>query len=259
MSRLLATLIACCLALALASCGDDGGDENAATPEPAATEEATTEAPTANEFLPEGCEDVEAPAPKEEGTLEAPKEKLDKSKTYVATVSTTCGDFQITLDAKRAPITGGSFKYLADEKFYDGLDFHRIVPDFVIQGGDPAGSRQRRPRLLGRGGRRRAISSTRRASSRWPRPRTEPSGTSGSQFFVVTGEGAASLHARTTRSSARSRRAWTSWTKIGAIQADQNTGMPAAPGDHQVGHGRGVGDRTGQPTSSAPSAVACAG
>ena len=229
MSRLLATLIACCLALALASCGDDGGDENAATPEPAATEEATTEAPTANEFLPEGCEDVEAPAPKEEGTLEAPKEKLGESKTYVATVSTTCGDFKITLDAKRAPITGGSFKYLADEKFFDGLVFHRIISDFVIQGGDPAGS--------GNGGPGYSVEEAPPSDLKYTqgivamaKTEDEPPGTSGSQFFVVTGdETAPPRRCRpTTRSSARSRRAWTSWTKIGAIQADQNTGMPAA-------------------------------
>ena len=57
----------------------------------------------------------------------------------MATVSTNCGDFEITLDAKQAPRTGGSFKALADEGFYDGLTFHRIVAGFVIQGGDPKG------------------------------------------------------------------------------------------------------------------------
>ena len=66
--------------------------------------------------------------------------------------TTNCGTFEITLDAKRAPKTGGSFKSLADEGFFDGLTFHRIVPGFVIQGGDPAGDGHRRPRLLGRRG-----------------------------------------------------------------------------------------------------------
>src|SRR5262249_42057683 len=124
-------------------CGDSKEEEATSTPAAAATEaptEAATPAAGADEFLPEGCESVGKPAPKDVGELKKPTEKLDKSKTYVAKVSTTCGDFEITLDAKRAPITGGSFKYLADQKFFDGLTFHRIVPDFVIQGGDPAGT-----------------------------------------------------------------------------------------------------------------------
>ncbi len=239
MSRLLATLIACCLALALASCGDDGGDENAATPEPAATEEATTEAPTANEFLPEGCEDVEAPAPKEEGTLEAPKEKLSASKTYVATVSTTCGDFKITLDAKRAPITGGSFKYLADEKFYDGLNFHRIVADFVIQGGDPAGS--------GNGGPGYSVEEA---------PPSDLKYTHGIVAMAKTeDEAAGHVRLAVLRRHRRGRRCTLPpdyalvgevtegmevVDKIGAIQADPNSGMPAAPVIIKSVTGRGV-------------------
>ena len=219
MSRLLATLIACCLALALASCGDDGGDEQAATPAPTeAATEAPAETPAANEFLPEGCEDVEAPAP---------KEKLSASKTYVATVSTTCGDFKITLDAKQAPITGGSFKYLADEKFYDGLNFHRIVADFVVQGGDPTGS--------GNGGPGYSVEEAPPSDLKYTpgivamaKTQDEAPGTSGSQFFVVTGEGAASL----TPDYALVGEVTEGMEvvdKIGAIQADQNTGMPAAP------------------------------
>ena len=68
-----------------------------------------------------------------------PKQQLEPGKTYVATVTTNCGEFEITLDAKRAPKTGGSFKFLADKGFFDGLGFHRIVSGFVIQGGDPKG------------------------------------------------------------------------------------------------------------------------
>ena len=64
---------------------------------------------------------------------------IDTTKTYVAHVSTTCGTFDITLDAKVAPKTANSFVFLARHHFYDGLTFHRLVPDFVIQGGDPKG------------------------------------------------------------------------------------------------------------------------
>jgi peptidyl-prolyl cis-trans isomerase B (cyclophilin B) len=222
-SRLIALLTACCLALAIAACGDDGGgEETAATPE--ATEEATEA--SLNEYLPEGCEDVEAPAPKEEGTLEAPSEKLDKGKTYVAVVSTSCGDFEITLDAKRAPITGGSFKYLADQKFYDGLTWHRIVPGFVIQGGDPAGQ--------GTGGPGYSVEEAPPKDLKYTpgivamaKTGEEPAGTSGSQFFVVTGEDAAQL----TPDYALVGEVTSGMDvveKIGGIQADPNTGMPAA-------------------------------
>ena len=127
MLRVLILCLAC--ALLVAACGedDDGGGEAAATPAP--TEEAA----------PAGCEAAEAPEPKGEGKLAKPKATLDPAKTYVATVATNCGDFEITLDAKRAPKTGGSFKSLADKGFYDGTTFHRIVAGFVIQGGDPKG------------------------------------------------------------------------------------------------------------------------
>ena len=216
MLRLLAVLTAC-LALLAAGCGEDS--EPAATPEAEATEAA------ANEFLPEGCENVPAPEPREAGTLEAPKEKLAKSKTYVATVSTTCGDFEITLDAKRAPITGGSFKYLADQKFFDGLTFHRIVADFVIQGGDPAGDGSGGPGFT-------VVEAPPDDLTYDPgvvamaKTQTEPAGASGSQFFVVTGAGASSLPpdyallGKVTKGMEVA-------TKIGAIQADQS-GAPAA-------------------------------
>jgi len=174
--KLVALLLAC--ALLLAACGG-GDEEKTATPEP--TESG---APAASA----GCENVPAAKPKDE-EIAKPKEELDAGKTYVARVLTNCGEFEITLDPKRAPRTGGSFKALVDERFYDGLAFHRIVAGFVIQGGDPKGD--------GSGGPGYSVTEAppedliyTKGVVAMAKTATEPAGTSGSQFFVVTGEDA---------------------------------------------------------------------
>ncbi|MBX3198209.1 MAG: peptidylprolyl isomerase [Labilithrix sp.] len=70
----------------------------------------------------------------------APPMTIDSSKTYSATVVTPRGTIELSLDAKAAPITVNNFVFLAREGYYDGLTFHRVVPGFVIQGGDPDGN-----------------------------------------------------------------------------------------------------------------------
>ncbi|MBV8161897.1 MAG: peptidylprolyl isomerase [Acidimicrobiia bacterium] len=71
---------------------------------------------------------------------------IDPSKTYTATMQTSQGGpVAMALDAKKAPRTVNNFVVLARYHFYDGLTFHRIVPDFVIQGGDPQGTGQGGP------------------------------------------------------------------------------------------------------------------
>jgi peptidyl-prolyl cis-trans isomerase B (cyclophilin B) len=65
---------------------------------------------------------------------------IDASRRYQATISTDDGDIVIDLDPGRAPATVNNFVFLAREGFYDGLTFHRVVDDFVIQGGCPEGS-----------------------------------------------------------------------------------------------------------------------
>ena len=69
----------------------------------------------------------------------APPNIIDASKTYVATIKTSKGDIVVELDTKRA-VTTNNFVFLACKGFYDGLTFHRVEPDFVIQGGDPQGN-----------------------------------------------------------------------------------------------------------------------
>jgi len=179
MSRLglLALLLALVLGVAACGGGDDSGGES--TPEAAPPSAAETA----------GCEKVDAPAPKENADLPKPKEKLKAGGTYVATVDTSCGTFKVALDAKRAPRTGGSFKYLADKGFYDGLTFHRIVAGFVIQGGDPKGD--------GTGGPGYTVVEKPPGGLQYvkgvvamAKGGSEPPGASGSQFFVVTAEDA---------------------------------------------------------------------
>lgn len=69
-----------------------------------------------------------------------PPMQIDSAKNYVARFSTSKGDFDIQLFAKEAPITVNNFVFLAKDGFYDGLNFHRVIADFMIQGGDPEGS-----------------------------------------------------------------------------------------------------------------------
>jgi len=69
-----------------------------------------------------------------------PAMQIDPTKSYAATISTAKGDIVVQLDAGAAPQTVNNFVFLAREGFYDGLTFHRVEPDFVIQGGDPLGN-----------------------------------------------------------------------------------------------------------------------
>lgn len=72
---------------------------------------------------------------------DAPGEmNLDPEGTYIATVETTQGTFCIELYPDRAPELVNSFVFLASEGYFDGTDFHRVIPGFVVQGGDPSGT-----------------------------------------------------------------------------------------------------------------------
>ncbi|MBA3689976.1 MAG: peptidylprolyl isomerase [Actinobacteria bacterium] len=64
---------------------------------------------------------------------------IDPKATYVATMETSCGTVEMELNPDVAPVGVNNFVFLARKGFYDGLTFHRIVADFVIQGGDPDG------------------------------------------------------------------------------------------------------------------------
>jgi peptidyl-prolyl cis-trans isomerase B (cyclophilin B) len=70
----------------------------------------------------------------------APEMVIDPNKNYVAHFKTSKGEFDIQLFTKEAPKTVNNFVFLARDGFYDGLVFHRVIDNFMIQGGDPEGS-----------------------------------------------------------------------------------------------------------------------
>jgi cyclophilin family peptidyl-prolyl cis-trans isomerase len=143
-SRLLLAGGAVALAVGLAACGgsDDGDDDEGAAAGTPTTAEAPADVPQATTDADGNivCTDEEPDPPPDPDTYDEPPELvIDEALAYTATMQTSCGEIVIALDAENAPNTVNNFVFLSEEGFYDGLTFHRVVPDFVIQGGDPAG------------------------------------------------------------------------------------------------------------------------
>ena len=182
------TVLLTALLLVVAGCGDDAKDERSSGGG-SADADATTTAPETTTEASNGCESVEEPAAKEDGGQKKPTEELDAGATYRLEVDTSCGSFTIELDPKQSPNAGASLVSLARAKFFDGTTFHRIVPDFVIQGGDPTGTGTGGP---GYSTRDKPPSDARYTKGvvAMAKTGTEPPGTAGSQFYVVTGEDA---------------------------------------------------------------------
>jgi cyclophilin family peptidyl-prolyl cis-trans isomerase len=96
----------------------------------------TTTAPSGP---PLPCPNPDGTSPKTQSFPAPPPMCIDVNKTYTATMKTTKGTMTIALDPKQAPKTVNNFVYLARYHFFDGVSFHRIIPGFVVQGGDPKG------------------------------------------------------------------------------------------------------------------------
>jgi len=113
----------------------------------------------------------------------APPMIIDPAKTYSATMVTSKGTMEMVLDAAAAPVTVNSFVFLARWHYYDGIVFHRVIPGFVLQGGDPTGTGAGGPGY--------------RFDDELPKPGRYELGslamanagpnTNGSQFFVISG------------------------------------------------------------------------
>jgi cyclophilin family peptidyl-prolyl cis-trans isomerase len=173
--------------------GDDTPTEDAA--EETSTEDVGEETSTEESDPSESAEPLPCPEPgvEVEKTTEfpaAPPMCIDQAVDYSATVVTDVGTIEVDLFEDEAPITVNNFVYLARYQYYDGLDFHRVIPDFVLQGGDPNGD--------GTGGPGYEF------EDELPEPDDYQAGslamansgpdTNGSQFFIVTSEqGAESL------------------------------------------------------------------
>lgn len=69
-----------------------------------------------------------------------PAMEIDPAKSYTATISTNKGDIELDLHTEAAPKTVNNFVFLARQGFYDGVAFHRVISNFMIQGGDPTGT-----------------------------------------------------------------------------------------------------------------------
>ncbi|CAN5892624.1 peptidylprolyl isomerase [soil metagenome] len=110
----------------------------------------------------------------------APELTIDLASTYSAALRTNHGDVTIELDAARAPQTVNNFIFLARDGYYDGVIFHRVVPGFVVQGGDPTGT--------GRGGPGYTFRDELEGDGSYSRGTVAMAnagpGTNGSQFFI---------------------------------------------------------------------------
>ena len=175
MRAVLALLV---LVLALAGCG--GGDDETTGGDTTTT---TTEVAE--------CQDVEAPEPRDPGSNDPPGETLDGSSTHTLTFDTSCGSFVVTLDPEAARETTASLFSLAETGYFDDTIFHRVVPGFVIQGGDPTQTGGGGPGYSTIDPPPADASAYTKGVVAMAKSATETPGTGGSQFFIVTSDTAA--------------------------------------------------------------------
>jgi cyclophilin family peptidyl-prolyl cis-trans isomerase len=140
-----------------------------------------------------GCTSTKpAAAGKSKPSFKKPASVLAKGKRYALVMKTTCGTLRIVLDRKLGGPIPNSIAFLAQKRFYDGLTFHRVVANFVLQGGDPSGD--------GTGGPGYEVVGAPPSSYRYKlgdiamaKTQNAPAGASGSQFFVISGTGGTQL------------------------------------------------------------------
>jgi peptidyl-prolyl cis-trans isomerase B (cyclophilin B) len=171
------------LALAAVGCGDDSSPDRGAK-ETAPTAPLAEDKPPAT--TPGGCKPAPPPEPRDPRRHREPSEPLDKDRDWTLEVKTNCGDFRIALDLEKGPEAAASLVALARSGYFDDTVFHRIVPGYVIQGGDPTATGNGDPGYATLDPPPRNASYTRGVVA-MAKTQSEPAGAGGSQFFVVTG------------------------------------------------------------------------
>jgi cyclophilin family peptidyl-prolyl cis-trans isomerase len=131
-----------------------------------------------------GCPKLDGSSPRYQHFSAPPPTCINAAKTYTVTFQTDLGTFAAVLDPKQAPKTVNNFVFLTGYHYFDGIVFHRVVPGFVIQGGDPTGTGSGGPGYqfadeLPKAGQYK-VGSLAMANS--------GANTNGSQFFVITGD-----------------------------------------------------------------------
>jgi peptidyl-prolyl cis-trans isomerase B (cyclophilin B) len=170
------------IGLAVGCGGDDeegggGGGSAAAEGESGTTDSAT------------GCEKVDQPQPRDDGGEQRPKATLNPARRYDVALVTTCGEITFRMDVKTSPNATASFVSLARNGYFDNTIFHRIVPGFLIQGGDPTASGSGGPGYSTVDKPPEDTAYTKGVVA-MAKAEQEPAGTAGSQFYVVTGDDA---------------------------------------------------------------------
>jgi cyclophilin family peptidyl-prolyl cis-trans isomerase len=164
-----------------------GGDKKSTIPTTVPTPVSVPAGATISGDTP--CPAPDGSSPRTTKFAKAPPMCIDPAKTYTADIRTNKGVITVALDAKAAPQTVNNFVVLSRYHYFDGIGFHRIIPGFVVQGGDPLGS--------GTGGPGYSF------ADELPPPGQYKEGslamansgpnTNGSQFFIVTGPNGQSL------------------------------------------------------------------
>ncbi len=150
-----------------------------------ASDRQTNVSPNVMPFGNSRGEDARISTTRASSPVNGERQIIDVAKTYTATIDTNFGDIEVRLDAKNAPIATNHFVTLVEAGYYDGLTWHRVIRDFMIQGGDKQGDGRGRPEAsvvgelpqgaypIG------AIAAAKTAAA--------PFGEFGNQFFIVTG------------------------------------------------------------------------
>jgi cyclophilin family peptidyl-prolyl cis-trans isomerase len=167
--RALVGLVVGCALLATAGCGG------------------SSPSPTTTTGAQAGCADVATPSPRTPQGLTPPARQLDATRRYELRVDTSCGTFVVLLQPRTSPRATASLFKLATGGYFDDTIFHRIVPGFVIQGGDPT--------QTGAGGPGYSTVDPPKAGTHYvegmvamAKAGNEPRGAAGSQFFVMTAD-----------------------------------------------------------------------